>query len=132
MNRNDPEVIIKIDILMTFFFWKGLIPTGKKSVCPLWYLFYTVQVRKGLFEIIEVLPHAKDPVRKPLLSWDDSNIGNVLSPHEIRLTDTVELWKKEGTDLLLLYIVVLLTVRNTISCTRLRLGGCSVLAIIVD
>ena len=40
--------------------------------------------------------HAKDLVCKPILSWDGDNIGIVLSPHAVSLTETVDLWKKEG------------------------------------
>ena len=66
-----------------------------------------------------------------ILFWDGGNIGNVLSPHEVSLMESVELRNQKRTGLLRLCITVLLVVNNTISRTRLRLGGCSVLAIIV-
>ncbi len=47
-------------------------------------------------EIFKVFSHAKDLVCKPILSWDGDNIGIVLSPHAVSLTETVDLWKKEG------------------------------------
>jgi hypothetical protein len=43
----------------------------------------------------------------------------------------VKLRNKEGSSLLLLCITVLLAATNTSSRARLRLGGCSVLAVIV-
>jgi hypothetical protein len=82
-----------------------------------------VRVLKGLLEIFKVLTHAKDLVCKSSLSWDGGNIGSVLSPHEVSLMEVVEHRKKKGTGLLMMYITVLLPVKNTISRTRLRLGG---------
>jgi hypothetical protein len=62
---------------------------------------------------------------------DGGNIGSVLSPHDVSLLEAVKLRKEEGSSLLLLCIAVLLAATNTSSRARLRLGGCSVLAIIV-
>jgi hypothetical protein len=78
-----------------------------------------------------VLPHAMDLVCKPILSRDDGNIGSVLCPHEVSLMEAVELRNKKRAGLLLLCIAVLLAASNTTSRTRLRLGRCSVLAMIV-
>jgi hypothetical protein len=64
--------------------------------------------------------------------WTSDNIGSVLSPYDVNLMKTVKLWKKEGIILLLLCITVLLDTTNTISRDRLRLGGCSVFAIVGD
>ncbi len=60
---------------------------------------------------------------KPMLSWDGVNIGSVLSPHEVSLMEAVEMRNKKRAGLLLLCIAVLLAASNTISRTRLRLGG---------
>jgi hypothetical protein len=90
-----------------------------------------VRDRKGLLEIFKVLPHAEDLVCQPILGRDDSNIGRVLSPHDVSLLKDVKLRKKKIAGLLLLCIAVLLAATNTSSHARLSLGGCSVLAIIV-
>ena len=74
----------------------------------------------------------RDLVCQPILGRYDVNIGNVLSPHDVRLMKTVMRRKKEGNILLLLCITVLLTATNTSSRARLRLGGCSVLAFLQD
>ncbi len=68
---------------------------------------------------------------QPILGRDGGNIASVLSPHDVSIMKAVKLRKKERSSLLLLCIAVLLAVTNTSSRARLRLGGCSVLAIIV-
>jgi hypothetical protein len=50
----------------------------------------------------------------PILGRDGDSIGNVLSPHNVSLLETVKLWKKEGNSLLLLCIAVLLVVTKAI------------------
>jgi len=69
-------------------------------------------------------------VCQPILGRDGGNIGSVLSPHDVSLMKAVNLRKKERSSLLLLCIAVLLAATNSRSRARLRLGGCSVLAII--
>jgi hypothetical protein len=90
-----------------------------------------VRDRKGLLEILTGLPHAEDLVCQPIVGRDGGNIGSVLSPHDVSLLEAVKLRKKEGRSLLLLCISVLLAATNTSSRARLRLGGCSILAIIL-
>jgi hypothetical protein len=43
-----------------------------------------------------------------MMVWDGVNIGNVLSPHDVSLLETVKTGKKKRDDLLLLCITVLL------------------------
>ena len=78
-----------------------------------------------------MLPHAEDLVCQPILGRDGGNIGSVLFPHDVSLLEAFKLRKKKSAGLLLLCIAVLLAASNTTSRTRLRLGRCSVLAMIV-
>ncbi len=96
-------------------------------------LFHTARDLKGLLKIFKVSPHAEDLVCQPILGRDGGNIGNVLSPHDVRLMKDIKLRKKEAmySSLLLLCIAVLLAATNTSSRARLRRGGCSVLAVIL-
>jgi hypothetical protein len=73
----------------------------------------------------------KDLYGHPVLKGDVGHVGNVLSPHMVSSKKLDKLRKKKRTSLLLLCITVLLTVTDTSSHDRLRLGGCRVLTITV-
>ena len=65
-----------------------------------------------------------------MLKWDVGHVGIVLSPYMVGFMSG-KLWKKKRVSLLLLYITVLLTVNDTTSHARLRLGGHRVLVVTV-
>jgi hypothetical protein len=67
-----------------------------------------------------------DLLSKHILSRDGDNcdIGNVLSPHDVRLMKEVNLWNKEGNILLLMRYSVLRVASRTSPHTRLSWGRC--------
>ena len=86
-----------------------------------------------LLEVFKLLKVVEYLEGDPLLKGDGGQVG-ILSPHVVVFMKPGELWKKERVSLFLLYITVLLSVINTSSRARLRLGGYrhSVLTITVD
>ena len=81
----------------------------------------------------DALRPAKAELLEPALRRDesDSNVGDVLSPHGVGLDEAVELRKKESAGLLLLRKSVLRAAVTTSPRVRLRLGRCTVLAVVI-
>ena len=73
----------------------------------------------------------KDLHGHPVLKGDVGHVGSVLSPHVVGFMKPSKLRKKKRGSLLLVCITVLLTVTDTSSRDRLRLGGYRVLTITV-
>ncbi len=73
----------------------------------------------------------KDLHGHPVLKWDVVHVGILLSPHMVVFMYPGKLWKKKRVTRLLVWITVLLTVTDTSSRVRLRLGGYRVLTITV-
>jgi hypothetical protein len=72
-------------------------------------LLNTARDRKGQLEIFNGLPHAEDLKGDPILCRDgsNSNVGSVLTPHNVSLMEAVELRNNECRVLLLLRGTVL-------------------------
>ena len=95
-------------------------------------LFITTRDRKRKFEVPEGLSVFKDLYGHPVLKGDVGHIGIVLSPHMVSFMKLGKVRKTKRVSLLMLCITVLLTVTDTSSHVRLKLGGDRVLTITVD